>query len=59
MPVILLRDKEDMWLDTSLKDKEQLLSMLKPYPAEQMLVYEVSTDVNSPRFNSPANIQPL
>jgi putative SOS response-associated peptidase YedK len=59
MPVILPRDKEDMWLDPTNEDKEQLLSVLKPYPADQMLAYEVSTDVNSPRFNSPANIQPL
>ena len=59
MPVILPRDKEDMWLDPANEDKEQLLSVLKPYPAEKMLVYEVSTDVNSPRFNSPSNIQPL
>jgi putative SOS response-associated peptidase YedK len=59
MPVILPRDKEDMWLDPANEDKEQLLSVLKPYPADQMLVYEVSTDVNSPLFNSPANIRPL
>jgi putative SOS response-associated peptidase YedK len=59
MPVILPRDKEDIWINPALEDKEQLLAMLKPYPSEAMLAYEVSTEVNSPQFNSPANISPI
>jgi len=59
MPVILPRDKEDFWLDLINEDKEKLLSVLKPYPAEEMIAFEVSTDVNSPQHNTPSNIQPL
>lgn len=58
MPVILPRDKEDFWLDPTNEDKEKLLSILKPYPAEEMIAFEVSTDVNSPQHNTPSNIQP-
>ncbi len=59
MPVILPRDKEDSWLDPANENKEQLLGILKPYPAEEMIAFEVSTDVNSPQHNTPSNIQPL
>ncbi len=59
MPVILPRDKEDFWLDPINEDKEKLLNILKPYPAEEMIAFEVSTDVNSPQHNTPSNIQPL
>jgi putative SOS response-associated peptidase YedK len=59
MPVILPRDKEDPWLDPANEDKEQLLSILKPYPAEEMMAFEVSTEVNSPQHNTPSNIQPI
>ena len=59
MPVILPRDKEDIWLNPALEDKEELLAALKPYPPEEMEAYEVSTKVNSPQYNSPVNIQPL
>jgi putative SOS response-associated peptidase YedK len=59
MPVILPREKEDTWLNPALEDKEQLLAMLKPYPSEEMMVYEVSTEVNSPQFNTQSNISPI
>jgi putative SOS response-associated peptidase YedK len=59
MPVILPRDKEDYWLDPANEDKKQLLSILKPYPAEEMVAFEVSTDMNSPQNNVPSNIQPM
>jgi len=59
MPVILSRDREDSWLDPANEDKEQLLSFLKPYPAEEMMAFEVSTEVNSPQHNTPSNINPI
>jgi len=59
MPVILPRDKDDFWLDPANEDREGLLSLLKPYPSEEMMVFEVSTKVNVPQFNTPENIQPL
>jgi putative SOS response-associated peptidase YedK len=56
MPVILPREKEDVWINPALEDKEILLAVLKPYPSEEMEAYEVSTKVNFPQYNSPENI---
>ena len=36
MPVILSHDQEKIWLDSDMADVAGLLSILKPYPAEEM-----------------------
>ncbi len=48
MPVILRREDEDEWLDPENTEPEQLLPLLRPYPAEGMAAYPVSRMVNSP-----------
>lgn len=48
MPVILPARKESEWLNTTLA-VNKLLDLLKPYPANLMLAYSVSTLVNSPK----------
>jgi len=53
MPVILPRDVEQVWLDQSITDSTFLKSLLMPYPADQMIVYEVSPFVNSVKNNGP------
>ena len=53
MPVILSRDAESVWLDQSIEDAAMLGSLLTPYDAEEMSVYDVSTLVNSPANNRP------
>lgn len=58
MPVILREEDEEMWLDTSLKDVEELASLLTPYPSEMMKSYEVSQLVNSPKNDTPECILP-
>ena len=45
MPVILNREDEDIWLDPS-SSLETLKSFLNPYNPSEMLVYEVSREVN-------------
>jgi putative SOS response-associated peptidase YedK len=57
MPAILPRELEADWLDDSLESLA-LLSMLKPYPADQMEVYPVSRRVNTPANDGPALVQP-
>jgi putative SOS response-associated peptidase YedK len=57
MPVILPMDREDIWINPGVEDKEILLSVLKPYPSEEMEAYEVSTKVNTPSYNSSENIK--
>jgi len=59
MPVIIPKDKEDLWLDPEMKDDDILLDLLKPYPAELMEMYEVSTNVNIPAFRSHEAITPV
>lgn len=58
MPVIIPRDKEDYWLNPS-KDLEALMEMLKPYTSEEMEMYEVSSKINYPKYNSPDVLEPI
>jgi putative SOS response-associated peptidase YedK len=59
MPVIL--DGEDAlrtWLTPGEVPANYLTPLLKPYPAEKMLAYPVSTAVNSPVIDQASLIQP-
>lgn len=58
MPVILEKEDYDMWLDPG-DNPQQALHLLRPYPAEKMAAYPVSTFVNSPRNDAPACIEPI
>lgn len=57
MPVILAKSDRKLWLDPSFQDTAKLLPLLRPYPAEEMVAYEVSSRVNSPKNNSAELIQ--
>ena len=59
MPVIIPRDKEDLWLNPEEQDQDVLLGLLKPYPSEEMQMHEVSAKVNYPTYNSPEAIKPV
>lgn len=58
MPVILPPEAYDTWLEPRT-EVDQLLALLKPYPARQMKMYPVSSRVNSPTNNDPSVILPL
>ncbi len=49
MPVILLPEAREQWLDTTLHDEHALSSLLMPYPAQAMAARPVSRLVNDPR----------
>lgn len=51
MPVILKKEDEDDWLNPDNVEPEQLLKLLKPYPASEMDAYPVSSLVNTPKNN--------
>jgi putative SOS response-associated peptidase YedK len=51
MPVILHRDDEQRWI--SSKPDPSLVDLLKPFPAEMMEAWPVSTLVNSPKNEMP------
>ena len=46
MPVILPREAWARWLGEEPAEPEELKSLLKPYPAERMKAYPISTRVN-------------
>jgi putative SOS response-associated peptidase YedK len=46
MPVILARDRYELWLDPGFRNVAELQPLLKPYPAEAMRRYQVSQRVN-------------
>jgi len=41
MPVILLPEDEDHWLDPDMSEPEEIVSLLRPYPAELMTASRV------------------
>jgi len=59
MPVILASEDWDAWLETDAKDAVGLQGLLKPYPAEGMTAWPVSTKVNSPRNDSVECLEAL
>jgi putative SOS response-associated peptidase YedK len=59
MPVILHPQDYDLWLDPAVQVPDRLLPLLRPYLAEQMQHYPVSTKVNRPSNDSPDCIVPL
>lgn len=59
MPAIIAREKESLWIDPSIQDKETLLSLISPYPSEDMEFKKVSQMVNSPDNDSPECIKPV
>jgi putative SOS response-associated peptidase YedK len=58
MPVILEPDSYDVWLDPGFTKVEDLLDLLKPYPADSMRRYPVSPRVNSVQNDDPACAEP-
>jgi putative SOS response-associated peptidase YedK len=59
MPVILGPEDWDAWLETDAKDAGSLQSLLKPFPADDMTAWPVSTKVNSPRNDSVECLEAL
>jgi putative SOS response-associated peptidase YedK len=59
MPVILNPKDYDLWLDPTLTDSKSLQPLLKPFHAEEMIVYPVDIIVNKPANDTPECIQPL
>ena len=58
MPVILRREKEDLWLNPDA-ELAHLLALLNSYRSEEMEAYPVSRAVNSPQHNDPGCVVPI
>jgi putative SOS response-associated peptidase YedK len=59
MPVILPDEEYARWLDSKNEDVEELQELLRPYPAEEMAAFPITTFVNSPRNDGPECIAKL
>jgi len=58
MPAILSPGDYAAWLDPTIEDPRQVLSLLTPYPSDAMQTHPVSNLVNSPAHDSPQCIEP-
>lgn len=59
MPVILSPEAWEAWLDPDVKQEEILLSLLKPFDAERMQAWPVSSAVGRVANQREELIQPL
>lgn len=59
MPAILPQEAWDTWLTPSQLPDDDLLSILKPIPAEQMQVWKVSPAVGRAGNEGEKLIQPI
>jgi putative SOS response-associated peptidase YedK len=58
MAVILQPEDYELWLSPKAEPLA-LQSLLKPYPSDDLRAYDVSTEVNNARFDSPSMIEPF
>jgi putative SOS response-associated peptidase YedK len=58
MPVILTPSQEKKWLNNEM-ELPHILSILRPYPAEEMNAYPISNLIKNPRENRRDLIEPL
>lgn len=59
MPLILGPDARERWLDPELRRRRELEPLLRSSPAEGLVAYPVSREVNRPEVDDPACIEPL
>ena len=59
MPVILAPPDYAAWLDCDPARAAEVKGLLRPFPAELMTLFPVSTLVNNPRHDTPECIVPL
>ena len=57
-PAMLTREAEKAWLDTNTM-RDHVLSLLAPYPASEMRMYEISPRVNRATEDTPELIKPV
>ncbi|HVT90667.1 MAG TPA: SOS response-associated peptidase [Tepidisphaeraceae bacterium] len=58
MPVILARSAYERWMDRNDKSVD-VADLLKPFDAERMEAFKVSSKVNKPGNNDPSLVEPI
>ncbi len=59
MPVILRGADAEAWIDPGIDDPKALASLLRPFPAEEMIAYPVSSRVGKVGENDAGLIEPV
>jgi putative SOS response-associated peptidase YedK len=59
MPVILPREVWATWLGENQASADELQALLKPFPAERMRAYSISSRVNSVKNDDAGLIEPM
>jgi len=59
MPVVLPRESWRRWLGEERDEADELLELLRPYPAEAMRAYPVAARVGNVRNNDPELLTPV
>jgi len=59
MPVILALDDVGRWLGDEPADPDALAALLRPYPANEMVVFEIDKRVGNVRNDDPSLIEPV
>jgi len=49
----------DLWLDPEVREAEEVIPLLQPYPENEMEYYPVGFGVNSPKHGGEGLIKPL
>jgi len=58
MPAIIAPAHYDLWLDSRVSDKQEIMHYLTSAPSSQLTAYPVSTWVNVPKHDDERCIQP-
>lgn len=59
MPVIVEPEDYTLWLDRTVREREPLEGVLRPYDGGRLTHHPVSRRVNSPANDDPACVEPL
>jgi putative SOS response-associated peptidase YedK len=59
MPMLVEKERYAAWLDPTVSEPEDLLSLLVPAAPGRLEAYPVSTEVNSVKNNGPELLEPL
>jgi putative SOS response-associated peptidase YedK len=57
MPVVIAPEDQEAWLDPKNQHTDALAELLKPYPADEMSAYPVSSKVNDVKHDGPELIE--
>ncbi len=59
MPVIILREDYEVWLDREFQYPVRLKALLEAVPGQAMEIYEVDLRVNNPANDSAEVVRPI